>query len=84
MSPCVLHKMRAFNDPFIISASGEKNSGRELEEAWTERDRAPGGKSAVPARRLEENKTKPKRLCRKDEISALKEPEADLPVSISL
>lgn len=58
MSPCVFHKMRPFNDGFIISPSGEKNSERELRMTWTEGERALGWKSGVPAGRLEENKNR--------------------------
>lgn len=38
----IFNKMRAFNGRFIISLSGEKNSEREPEMTWTERERAPG------------------------------------------
>lgn len=49
--PCIFHETKAFNDQFIISASGEKNSERELQMIWTERERASGQKSGVPAGR---------------------------------
>lgn len=83
MSPCVFHKMRAFNDGFIISPSGEKNSERELGMTWTEGERAPGWKSAVPAGRLEEKK-KEKNARQKGEISASKEPTADVLLAIGV
>lgn len=75
MPPCVFHTMRAFNDQFIISPSGKKNSERELEVTWTERESAPG-----ETRRLKENTN----AWQKSQTSALEEPKADVPASIGV